>query len=75
MGSATSRKSVRLKKQTRIRNRIVGTTARPRLCVFRSSKHINAQVIDDTLGVLLKHQDDIRHTRTELVARLASSNG
>ena len=38
------------KKHRKIRKRIVGTKERPRLCVFRSSKHIYAQLIDDTEG-------------------------
>jgi large subunit ribosomal protein L18 len=37
----------------RIRNRVTGTTERPRLSVFRSGIHIYAQVIDDVLGVTL----------------------
>lgn len=37
----------------RIRNHIAGTTERPRLSVFRSTKHIYAQVIDDTTGCTL----------------------
>ncbi|MDR0948962.1 MAG: 50S ribosomal protein L18 [Lachnospiraceae bacterium] len=45
-----SRESVRVKKHKRIRNRISGTTMRPRLAVYRSNMHIYAQVIDDTLG-------------------------
>lgn len=40
----------RLKRHMRIRNKISGTPACPRLCVFRSSKHIYAQIIDDTAG-------------------------
>jgi large subunit ribosomal protein L18 len=35
-------------RHTRVRKRVSGTTLRPRLCVFRSLKHIYAQVIDDT---------------------------
>lgn len=50
MASVISRKSERLKKQRRIRNSIIGTDERPRLCVFRSSRHIYAQVIDDSKG-------------------------
>lgn len=42
-----SRKEVRRKKQLRIRNTITGTAEKPRLNVFRSGKHIYAQVIDD----------------------------
>lgn len=53
MASVISRKSVRLKKQRRIRNKIVGTDGKPRLCVFRSAKHINAQLIDDSKGQTL----------------------
>lgn len=37
----------RLKKKIRIRKTVSGTAERPRLCVFRSSKHIYAQVIND----------------------------
>ncbi|WP_028595144.1 50S ribosomal protein L18 [Paenibacillus assamensis] len=41
----------RLKRHLRVRKKIEGTTARPRLNVFRSSKHIYAQLIDDVKGV------------------------
>lgn len=34
----------------RVRAKVIGTTARPRLCVFRSLKNIHAQVIDDSTG-------------------------
>ena len=37
----------------RIRAKVAGTTERPRLSVFRSNKHIYAQVIDDTTGTTL----------------------
>ena len=37
----------------RIRKRIVGSVERPRLSVFRSGRHIYAQIIDDTLGTTL----------------------
>lgn len=53
MGTINSRKEKRLKKKIRIRKKIVGTQERPRLCVFRSAKHIYAQLIDDTAGVTL----------------------
>lgn len=44
----TSSKTVnRLKKKIRIRKTVSGTSERPRLCVFRSSKHIYAQIIND----------------------------
>ena len=43
----------RLKRKRRIRKRITGTNERPRLCVFRSSNHIYAQIIDDEKGVTM----------------------
>lgn len=43
----------RIKRHLRIRNRISGTAACPRLSVYRSSKHIYAQLIDDVNGVTL----------------------
>jgi ribosomal protein L18 len=43
----------RLRRHRRVRGKISGTAARPRLDVFRSAKHIYAQVIDDEQGVTL----------------------
>jgi large subunit ribosomal protein L18 len=43
----------RTRRQLRVRKKLSGTTARPRLAVFRSSKHMYAQVIDDTAGKTL----------------------
>ncbi|NLM12302.1 MAG: 50S ribosomal protein L18 [Epulopiscium sp.] len=48
-----SRSEVRAKKHLKIRKKIHGTTERPRLCVFRSDKHIYAQIIDDVKGTTL----------------------
>ena len=42
------REESRQKRKKRVRRRLQGTSERPRLCVFRSAKHIYAQVIDDT---------------------------
>ncbi|WP_160049973.1 MULTISPECIES: 50S ribosomal protein L18 [unclassified Nocardiopsis] len=56
MGITVSRKRTsqratsRARRQFRVRKKVVGTAERPRLAVFRSSKHIVAQVIDDTRG-------------------------
>jgi large subunit ribosomal protein L18 len=48
-----SPQQARVRRHRRVRKRVVGTAARPRLCVFRSNRHIYAQVIDDTTGVTL----------------------
>ena len=40
----------RLRRHKRVRKKIFGTPERPRLCVFRSLRHIYAQIIDDTVG-------------------------
>lgn len=50
MGSMNIRQQARLKRKKRIRKKIYGTSERPRLSVFRSSRHIYAQIIDDTAG-------------------------
>lgn len=50
MGSQT-RDQVRYRIHARIRKRLSGTADRPRLAVFRSNKHIYAQLIDDVKGV------------------------
>ena len=46
-------RAARAKRHRRLRKRVSGTAARPRLCVFRSAKHIYAQVIDDARHMTL----------------------
>ena len=56
MSSSTKSKVVqvrRLRRQRHVRKKLSGTTARPRLAVFRSSKHIYAQVVNDQTGATL----------------------
>lgn len=45
-----SRSANRVKKHKRLRYKIVGTTEKPRLCMFKSNNHVYAQLIDDTKG-------------------------
>ncbi|SRR5271156_5259688 len=45
----------RERRKLRIRRKISGTVERPRLTVFRSAKHIYAQVVDDAAGTTLAH--------------------
>ena len=45
--------SARLRRKVRVRKKVIGTDSRPRICVFRSNKHIYAQVISDQQGKTL----------------------
>ncbi|MGZ3791033.1 MAG: 50S ribosomal protein L18 [Bdellovibrio sp.] len=49
----SDRKVNRLKKKIRIRKTVNGTAERPRLCVYRSGKHMYAQIINDVEGTTL----------------------
>ena len=48
--SASDKRRSRLRRHTRVRKKVRGTAQRPRLAVFRSARHIYAQVIDDANG-------------------------
>ncbi|MBK6517392.1 MAG: 50S ribosomal protein L18 [Polyangiaceae bacterium] len=81
----------RERRKLRIRKKLGGTTARPRLTVFRSAKHIYAQVIDDVSGLTVAHAStlskDLRGTLEEdkksdaakkvgaLIAKICKSKG
>jgi len=53
MITKADKNATRRKRHARVRSKISGTAARPRLNVFRSNKHIYAQLIDDVNGVTL----------------------
>jgi large subunit ribosomal protein L18 len=59
----------RERRKLRIRRKISGTDQRPRLTVFRSAKHIYAQVVDDAAGTTVAHAStlsrDVRGDATE----------
>ena len=71
MVSKKSRQEVRAKKHRRMRNRLSGTAARPRLSVFRSNNHMYAQIIDDTAGVTLASASTLEK---EVKAELEKTN-
>jgi large subunit ribosomal protein L18 len=50
LGSSGRSRVARLRRHERLRKKVVGTPARPRLSVHRSSRHIFAQIIDDASG-------------------------
>ena len=53
MSSLAQKKEARLKRQVRVRKKVRGTAQRPRLNVFKSARHIYAQLIDDAAGTTL----------------------
>ena len=53
MNVAKERQEARKKRQVRVRRKVRGSTERPRLCVYRSAKHIYAQIIEDATGTTL----------------------
>ncbi|SNB46458.1 50S ribosomal protein L18 [Geobacter sp. DSM 9736] len=53
MSSLAKKQSARIKRQVRVRKKIRGTSDRPRLNVFKSARHIYAQLVDDTTGATL----------------------
>ncbi|MDH3301009.1 MAG: 50S ribosomal protein L18 [Acidimicrobiia bacterium] len=65
MASKTAaRQALRARRQRRVRKKVTGTGERPRLAVYRSNKHISAQLIDDTKGRTLAaastYEDEVR---------------
>ena len=55
-----SKNAVRVRKHARVRAKIGGTSSCPRLVVFRSNKHIEAQIIDDVKGVTLASASSVQ---------------
>jgi len=53
VNAAMKRRQARFKRQVRVRRKVRGTAEMPRLCVYRSAKHIYAQIIEDTTGKTL----------------------
>ena len=57
--SAKQKRDARLRRHRRVRKQVRGSAERPRLAVFRSNKHISAQVIDDVAGRTLASASSI----------------
>ena len=53
MVSKQSKNIARKRRHARVRNKISGTASTPRLCLYRSNKNIEAQIVDDVKGVTL----------------------
>jgi large subunit ribosomal protein L18 len=67
---ATPKLRKRLKRKTSIRLRITGTAVRPRLSVFRSSRYMYVQAIDDVAGKVLASASELESTlKTETTGK------
>lgn len=64
---STSQKKIeaRTRRSARIRARVIGSAKRPRLAVFRSAKHISAQLIDDASGKTLAAATDAKMKKAD----------
>ena len=74
--AATLRRTSRARRHLRVRKKVHGTTARPRLVVTRSTRHIFAQVVDDTTSRTLASasslDDGVRTAEGDKKARAAA---
>ncbi|MDR0904475.1 MAG: 50S ribosomal protein L18 [Ruminococcus sp.] len=68
-----NRKETRAKRQLRVRGKISGTADRPRLNVFRSAKHIYAQLIDDAAGVTIASASSMEKDFTDFGGNVAAA--
>ena len=64
-----SKREARLRRKRRIKKKIRGTSERPRLCVYRSLKHIYAQIIEDTTGRTLASASSVSKDIAPLVGK------
>ena len=78
MAARILQESTRQRRQRRIRARVHGTTSRPRLVVFRSSRYLSAQIIDDQRQVTLVaasdyEKDRLSGTKVDHAARIGTT--
>lgn len=62
----------RMRRGNRIRAKIIGTEAKPRLAVFRSANHIQAQLIDDSKGITIVAAHDLTDMKGTKMERAAT---
>ncbi len=68
-----SKKTARLKRKKRLRKRLSGAAERPRLSVFRSARHIYAQIVDDGQGKTLAAASTLSSELKDKIAGLKKS--
>lgn len=69
MGSLNHKKQAQLKRKKRVRKKISGTPEKPRITVFRSARHIYAQIVDDTTGSTLASASSLENVVREDLAK------
>src|SRR5277367_5719764 len=69
-----ARKEARVKRHMRIRRRMTGSPERPRLCIYRSNKHIYAQIVDDSLAHTLVAASSLDNELTDRLEKTWDKN-
>jgi large subunit ribosomal protein L18 len=72
MARTSDRTRLRIRRHDRVRAKVTGTPERPRLAVYRSNRHISAQLIDDTTGRTLAAASSVE---ADLRTKLGQSGG
>lgn len=71
---STTTRTARHRRHARVRKKVQGTAAKPRLAVFRSNRHISAQIIDDRTGRTLAAASSVESpTRTSATGNIAEA--
>jgi large subunit ribosomal protein L18 len=76
MTNASTKRQGRISRHKRVRSRIAGTAARPRLSVYKSNRYMEAQLIDDETGktIVSGKMDDAAKLGTQ-IAKVAKEKG
>ena len=73
MKRVVDKRRKRLRRKRHIRKLVRGTTARPRLSVFKSNKHLYAQVVDDATGATIASVSNLEAAHRELKTNVADA--
>jgi len=69
------KKIKKIRRHKRVRSKVIGTAKTPRLCVFRSAKHIYAQLIDDAKAKTIASANDVAIKKTKGKIEVAKEVG
>lgn len=75
MISKSDRNNGRVRRKRRIRKKITGTATRPRLTVFRSNRHVYAQIVNDELGQTMVSASSLENELAEAVSGKEKKEG